>query len=65
VEPGEALQAVVSHFALCAREGTTPISDGRLGLRVVRALEAASRSIKAQGGRVILSNGRQGNLVHG
>jgi len=65
VDPGEALQGVVSHFALCIREGQTPISDGRLGLRVVRALEAASRSIRAQGGRVILSNGRQpGNLVH-
>jgi predicted dehydrogenase len=64
VEPGEALQGVVSHFALCVREGTTPVSDGRLGLRVVRALEAASRSIKAQGGRVILSNGRQGNHLH-
>jgi predicted dehydrogenase len=34
VEPGEALQGVVSHFALCVREDTTPISDGRLGLRL-------------------------------
>jgi predicted dehydrogenase len=57
IDPGEALQGVVSHFAMCVREGTTPISDGRLGLRVVRSLEAATRSIKAQGGRVILSNG--------
>jgi predicted dehydrogenase len=61
IDPGEALQAVVSHFAECVREGRTPISDGRLGLRVVRALESATRSIKAQGGRVILSNGRYGN----
>jgi predicted dehydrogenase len=64
IDPGEALQGVVSHFASCIREGTTPISDGRLGLRVVRSLEAATRSIKAQGGRVILSNGN-GNGRHG
>jgi predicted dehydrogenase len=54
IEPGEALQGVVSHFAECVREGETPLSDGRLGLRVVRLLEAATRSIKAQGGRVVL-----------
>jgi predicted dehydrogenase len=64
IDPGEALQGVVSHFASCIREGTTPISDGRLGLRVVRSLESATRSIKAQGGRVILSNGRNGSRAH-
>jgi predicted dehydrogenase len=57
VEPGEALQGVVSHFAECITEGTQPISDGQLGLRVVKALEAATRSVRAQGGRVILTNG--------
>lgn len=57
IEPGEALQAVVSHFAACIRDGSTPISDGRLGLRVVRLLESATRSIRAQGGRVVLPNG--------
>jgi predicted dehydrogenase len=57
VEPGEALQSVVSHFAECVRDGTPPLSDGALGLRVVRLLEAATRSLRAQGGRVVLSNG--------
>src|SRR5580704_7232320 len=57
IEPGEALQAAVTHFAECIREGTTPLSDGELGLRVVRLLEAATRSIRAQGGRVVLTNG--------
>jgi predicted dehydrogenase len=56
VEPGEALQGVVAHFAECVRTGHTPISDGRLGLRVVRYLEAATRSIRAQGGRVVLNH---------
>ena len=64
VEAGEALQAMVTHFAECVRDGQTPISDGKLGLRVVRSLEAATRSIRAQGGRVILSNGNHGNEHH-
>jgi predicted dehydrogenase len=57
IEPGEPLQAVVGHFAESIREGKTPMSDGTLGLRVVRLLEAATRSLRAQGGRVVLSQG--------
>lgn len=57
IEPGEALQGVVTHFAECIRGGRTPQSDGRLGLRVVQILEAATRSIRAQGGRVVLPRG--------
>jgi predicted dehydrogenase len=57
VEAGEALQAVVRHFAECIRDEKVPLSDGRLGLRVVRLLEAATRSIRAQGGRIVLSHG--------
>jgi predicted dehydrogenase len=56
LEPTEALQEVVRHFALCIREGKTPLSDGQLGVRVVRLLEAASRSMRAQGGRVVLTH---------
>jgi predicted dehydrogenase len=54
IEPGEALQAVVTHFAECVRDRAVPVSDGRMGVRVVRLLEAATRSIRAQGGRVVL-----------
>jgi predicted dehydrogenase len=61
IEPGEALQRVVTHFAECIREGKAPLSDGTMGLRVVRLLEAATRSIRAQGGRVVLSNGARTN----
>jgi predicted dehydrogenase len=57
IAPQEALAGVVSHFAECIREGKTPLSSGQLGLRVVRLLEAATRSIRAQGGRVVLANG--------
>ncbi len=56
IEPLEALQAAVTHFAECIREDKVPVSNGQLGLRVVRYLEAATRSIRAQGGRVVLTN---------
>jgi predicted dehydrogenase len=45
----EALQTEVEHFVDCLRSGKTPISSGASGLRVVEILEAASRSIAAQG----------------
>lgn len=54
VEQGEPLQNLVRHFAECIRTGQKPITDGEAGLRVVRILEAAQRSIKAQGGRITL-----------
>jgi predicted dehydrogenase len=63
IDSGEALQGVVRHFAECIRDGKTPISDGQLGLRVVRLLEAANRSIRAQGGRVVLPSVINGNGV--
>jgi predicted dehydrogenase len=65
IEPGEPLQAVVRHFAECIREEKPPLSDGLLGLRVVRLLEAATRSLRAQGGRVVLSNGSYGASASG
>jgi predicted dehydrogenase len=52
----EPLAKLVSHFAECIREGKTPLTDGEAGLRVVRILDAAQRSIKAQGGRITLWN---------
>ena len=61
IESSEALQGVVSHFAECINEQKTPLSDGQLGLRVVRQLEAATRSLRAGGGRVVLSQGAYAN----
>ena len=61
IDAGEALQGVARHFAECIREGKTPISDGEFGLRVVRLLDAANRSIRAQGGRLVLSSGVKSN----
>jgi predicted dehydrogenase len=61
IEPGEPLQAMVRHFAECIQQEKQPLSDGALGVRVVRLLEAATRSIRAQGGRVVLTNGTHFN----
>jgi predicted dehydrogenase len=52
LEQSEPLQVMVRHFAECIREGKRPLSDGEAGLRIVRILEAAQRSIKAEGGRI-------------
>ncbi|HXT19354.1 MAG TPA: Gfo/Idh/MocA family oxidoreductase [Thermoanaerobaculia bacterium] len=54
LDRGEALQEVVAHFLDCIESGATPLTDGEAGLRVVRILEAAQQSIKAQGGRITL-----------
>jgi predicted dehydrogenase len=54
LEPAEPLRAVVRHFVECVAGDKTPLTDGQAGLRVVRVLDAAQRSIKAQGGRITL-----------
>jgi predicted dehydrogenase len=41
----EPLRIECQHFVDCIRTGQTPRTDGRAGLRVVRALEAAQRSM--------------------
>ncbi|MCP3390691.1 Gfo/Idh/MocA family oxidoreductase [Bradyrhizobium sp. CCGB12] len=49
ISPQEALQTEVGHFVDCVRTGNQPISGGVSALRVIEVLEAASRSIAAQG----------------
>jgi predicted dehydrogenase len=51
----EALQAEADHFVDCVRNGKQSISSAASGLRVVEILEAACRSIAAQGKPVRLS----------
>ena len=51
---GEPLRAECLHFLECIANGRTPRSDGRDGLRVVRVLEAAQRSLKAGGAPISL-----------
>jgi predicted dehydrogenase len=50
----EALKVEMAHFLRCIRGAETPITDGEAGLRVVRILEAASRSMEARGEAVDL-----------
>ena len=52
----EALQTEIEHFVDCVCTGACPISNGITGLQVVRILEAASRSIQAQGNPVRLGS---------
>lgn len=42
----EALNSESEHFLNCVRQRITPISDGQAGLKVVRILEAAQRSMQ-------------------
>jgi predicted dehydrogenase len=49
LEMGEALQIEVAHFIQCIHKGTRPTSDGEAGLRVVKILETAARSLAQQG----------------
>lgn len=48
----EPLSLEVQHFLDCCENGTTPRSDGRDGLRVVRVLEAVDESMAAGGAPV-------------
>jgi predicted dehydrogenase len=54
VDRTEPLQNVVGHFADCIRSGATPLTDGRAGLRIVRILDLAQRSLQTQGARQVL-----------
>ena len=52
IENSEALAREIRHFVHCIKQGTTPITDGRSGLRVVRILAAAEESIRQEGKRI-------------
>jgi predicted dehydrogenase len=52
---GEPLQNECRHFIDCIEKGEEPITDGLNGLRVVRVLEAAERSLKLGGQPIELS----------
>lgn len=55
----EALRYVVAEFLAAIREGRNSLTDGQAGLRVVRLLEAAQRSMKNGGMAVMLGNSAQ------
>lgn len=45
----EALRVEVSHFAECIAKSRRPLTDGEAGLRTIRILEAAARSLADRG----------------
>jgi predicted dehydrogenase len=52
IEASEPLKNQVAHFVDCVRLGSPPDSDGRLGQRVVRVMEAVDRSVALRGAPV-------------
>ena len=49
LDGSEALRVEGEHFIDCVKNGKQPISDGRLGLRVVELIEAATSSMRGRG----------------
>jgi len=54
IEQTEALRAECQYFVDCVKDGKEPFNNGVAGLKVVKILEAADRSIKGQGRLVAL-----------
>ena len=54
VEQGEALKLLAENFIECINNGGKPVNDGFAGLRVVKMLEAADKSLKKKGEIVYL-----------
>jgi predicted dehydrogenase len=63
LSPSEALAVEASHLIECVKSGHQPITDGHAGHRVVRILEAATRSL-ADRGRPIELNWEKSNAAH-
>jgi predicted dehydrogenase len=55
----EALRVETEHFVECVRTGRQSMTDGRAGLRVVRILEAASKSLQSGGHPVEVDRGEK------
>jgi predicted dehydrogenase len=50
----EPLEQQISHFLECIAQGKRPMTDGHSGMRVVRVLEAAQKSLESDGAPVSL-----------
>ena len=59
VEEAEALQLEARYFLDCVASGEKPFNDGRAGLRVVRILEAADKSLRRRSEIALPSSRRQ------
>ncbi len=54
VEQTEALKVEMQYFLNCIETNTKPMNDGVAGLRVIRLLEAAGKSLKLRGETVLV-----------
>src|SRR5256885_10760683 len=54
IKQDEPLKLECQHFLECVSQNSVPLTDGRLGLQIVRVLEAAGKSLKQQGASVSL-----------
>jgi predicted dehydrogenase len=61
IKQEEPLKTECQHFLDCINQGTTPLTDGKQGLELVRILEASSQSLKQGGALVNLSGRGNGN----
>jgi predicted dehydrogenase len=50
----EALKVEAEYFVDCVENNKTPFNDGMAGLRVVKILEATSKSLKSRGETILL-----------
>lgn len=57
----EALRLAGEHFVECIGSGSTPRSGGRLGLRVVELIDAATRSMRGRGETVRIGEEGKGS----
>ena len=65
IKQDEPLKLECQHFLDCIREKCAPVANGRLGLEVVRILEAAGESLRQQGASVSLDAATQWNNGNG
>lgn len=56
IDNKEPLKIELTHFLDCIEKNITPRSDGKSGLRVVKVLEAAQKSIKERGKEIFIEN---------
>ena len=57
IKQDEPLKLECQHFLECITQGAVPITNGRLGLEVVKILEASSESLRQHGASVNLGTG--------
>ena len=64
IKMGEPLRVECLHFLECVRDRKAALSDGRDGLRVVKVLDAAQRSLKNNGVPVLLEDRKPAPVIY-